>query len=63
MKERSCKPFLKQSSQAYKALKSVVTNKSLLGALNYLKKFNHTETLEVYYSLYNKYSSKRLHFS
>ena len=25
--------------------------------------FNHTGTLEVYHSLYNKYSPKRLHFS
>ena len=44
-------------------MESVVTDKSLLGALKFLTKFNDTETLEVYHSLYNKYSSKRLHFS
>ena len=62
-KELSCKPFLKQSSPAYKALEGIVTDKSLLGALKFLTKFNHTGTLEVYHSLYNKYSPKRLHFS
>ena len=61
--ERSCKPFLKQSSPTYKALESVVTDKSLLGALKFLTKFNHTGKLEVYHSLYNKYSPKRLYFS
>ena len=35
----------------------------MLGALKFLTKFNHTGTLEVYYSLYNKYSPKKLHFS
>ena len=62
-KERSCKPFLKQLNPAYEALESVVINESLLGALKFLTKFNHTGTLEVYHSLYNKYSPKRLHFS
>ena len=62
-KEQSCKPFLRQSSPAYKVLESVDTDKSLLGALKFLTKFNHTGTLEVYHSLYNKYSPKRLHFS
>ena len=54
---------MKQLSPACKALKSIVTFKSLLGALKFLTKFNHTVTLEVYHSLYNKYSPKRLHFS
>ena len=62
-KEQSCKTFLKQLNPAYKALKSIVTDKSLLGALKFLTKFNHTGTLEVYHSLYKKYSPKRLHFS
>ena len=35
----------------------------MLGALRFLTKFNHTGKLEVYHSLYNKYSPKRLHFS
>ena len=54
---------MKQSSPAYKALESVLTDKSLLGALKFLRKFNHTGTLEVYHSLYDKYYPKRLHFS
>ena len=62
-KERSSKPLLKQSSPAYKALESVVTDKSLLGVLKFLTKFNHAGTLEVYNSLYNMYSCKRLHFN
>ena len=48
-KKRSCKAFLKQLSPAYKALESVVTDKSLLGALKFLTKFNYTEALEVYH--------------
>ena len=60
--QRSRKPFLKRSSNAYKALESVVMDKSLLNALPHLTKFNHTGTLEVYHSLYNKFSPKRLHF-
>ena len=35
----------------------------MLGALKFLRKFNHTGTLEVYHSLYDKYYPKRLHFS
>ena len=61
-KERSCKSFLKQSSPACKVLENVATDKSLLGALKSLTKFNYTGTLEVYHSLYNKYYPKRLHF-
>ena len=38
-------------------------DKSILNDLKYLTDFNHTGTLEVYHSLYNKYSPKRLHFS
>ena len=40
-----------------------MTDKNLLGAIKFLTKFNHTGTLEVYHSLYNKYAPKRLHFS
>ena len=38
-------------------------NKRLLNDFKYLTNFNHTGTLEVYHSLYNKYSPKRLYFS
>lgn len=41
----------------------MVKNKTLLSDLKYLKNFNHTGSLEVYHSLYNKYCPKRLHFS
>ena len=39
------------------------SDKRLLNDLKYVTDFNHTDTLEVYHSLYNKYSPKRLHFS
>ena len=57
------KPWLKESSFAYAAIQRVVSDKNLLSDLKYLTKFSHTRTLEVYHSLYNKYSPKRLHFS
>ena len=38
-------------------------NKRLLNDFKYLTNFNHTGTLEVYHSLYNKYSPKCLYFS
>ena len=38
-------------------------DKTLLKDLKHLTDFNHTGTLEVYHSLYNKYTPKRLHFS
>ena len=62
-KQRSTKPFLKKSSPAFKALEGVVKSKSILKDLKHLTKFSHTGVLEVYHSLYNKYSPKRLHFS
>ena len=57
------KPWLKESSYAYAALQRIVTDKNLISDLKYLTEFNHTGTLEVYHSLYNKYSPKRIHFS
>ena len=57
------KAWLKESSFAYAALKKIVLDKRLLNDLKYLTDFNHTGTLEVYNSLYNKFSPKRLHFS
>lgn len=62
-REQREKVWLKKNSPSYKALEKVVTNKSLISALKYLTSFNHTGTLEVYHSLYNKYCPKRLHFS
>ena len=40
-----------------------MTDKLLLNDLKYLTDFNHTGTLEVYHSIYNKCSPKRFHFS
>ena len=61
--QRSRKPFLSKDSPSYIALEKVVLDPNLLGAFDYLTKFSHTGTLEVYHSLYNKYCPKRLHFS
>ena len=57
------KAWLKESSFAYVAVKKIVLDKRLLNDLKYLIDFNHTGALEVYHSLYNKSSPKRLHFS
>lgn len=57
------KPWLKESSFAYADLQRIVSDKNLISDLKHLTHFNHTGTLEVYHSLYNKYSPKRLHFS
>ena len=62
-KERAAKPFLKTRSAAFTTLERVVKENSLINDLKYLINFNHTGTLEVYHSLYNKYCPKRLHFS
>ena len=62
-KERASKPFLKTRSAAFTTLERVVKEKSLINDLKYLTNFNHTGTLEVYHSLYNKYCPKHLHFS
>ena len=43
--------------------KMLVKEKSLLNDLKYLTTLNHTGTLKVYHSLYNKYCLKPLHFS
>ena len=61
--QRSRKPFLSKDSASYIALENVVLDKNLLGAFDNLTSFNHTGTLEVYHSLYNKFCPKRLHFS
>ena len=63
LQEIKMKAWLKESSLAYAALRKILTDKSLLNDLKYLTDFNHTGTLEVYHSIYNKHSPKRLHFS
>lgn len=62
-RETKEKVWLRRGTPAHNALEKVVANKRLLSDLKYLTSFNHTGTLEVYHSLYNKYCPKRLHFS
>ena len=57
------KAWLKESSFVYPALKKIVLHKRLPNDLKYLTYFNHTGTLDVCHSFYNKYSPKLLHFS
>ena len=57
------KAWLKESWFAYATLKKIALDKRLLNDPKYLTDFNHTGTLEVHHSLYNKYSPKPLHFS
>ena len=61
--EQLQKPFLKLHSPTYIVLEKIVLDKATLSDLKYLTNFNHTGTLEVYHSLYNKYCPKWLHFS
>ena len=63
LQELKLKAWFKESSFVYAALKKIVLDKRLLSDLKYLTDFNHTSTLEVYHSLYNKHSPKREHFS
>ena len=61
-RDRLEKTWPKEGSPAYKALETVVKEKTLLNDLQHLTEFNHTGQLEVYHSSYNKYCPKRLHF-
>ena len=61
--EAKSKEWIKPESDAFKALQTVVLNKSLLSDLKYLTEFSHTGNLEVYHSLYNKWIPKSQHFS
>ena len=44
-------------------MQNIVLEKKPLDHLPYLAKFCHTGVLEVYHSLYNKWATKRQHFS
>ena len=61
--DQKSRKWLREGTPSYKALTDIVNNKHLLADLKYLIKFNHTDELEVYHSLYNKYCPKRQHFS
>ena len=57
------KPWLKLTESSFNQLKVIIASKRLIKDLKYLCDFNHTGTLEIYHSLYNKYCPKRLSFS
>ena len=61
--EQRGKLWLKEGSEAFKALQEIVFEKKLLSDLEHLTKYSHTGNLEVYHALINKYAPKREHFS
>ena len=54
---------LNPTSDAFKALQSIVLDKHISGDLNYLTRFSHTGILEIFHALYNKWIPKSQHFS
>lgn len=61
--EQRTKPWLKASSEAFKALHKIVSDTKFLQDLEHLTKYSHTGNLEVYHAVINKYAPKRQHFS
>ena len=61
--EQRTKPWMKLERSSFRALKEIIASNNLIKDLKYLSDFNHTGTLEIYHSLYNKYCPKRLSFS
>ena len=57
------KLWLNPTSDAFKALQSLVLDKHVLGDLKYLTKFSHTGILEIFHVLHNRWISKSQHFS
>ena len=55
--------WLNPTSDAFKALQSIVLDQHILGGLNYLTKFYHTGILEIFYALLNKWIPKHLYLS
>ena len=51
------------TSDAFKALQSIVLDKHVLADLKYLTKFSHTGILEIFRALHNKWIPKIQHFS
>ena len=62
-KRRKKKKAVLPGSPSFLALEKNVKSQYLLGDLKHLTNFNHTVTLEVYHSAYNKYCLNQLHFS
>ena len=54
--------WLKTDSPSFLALKNVIENKKILADIKYLSKICHTENLEVFHSVLNKYCPRTLHF-
>ena len=57
------KNWLNPTSESFKALQDIVFRNSILKDISCLTKFYHTGTLEVYYSLYNRWLPKSIYFS
>ena len=55
--------WLDPKSHSFKALQTVVLDKTLINDLKRLTRFSHTGSLEVYHSLLNKWVPKSTHFS
>ena len=62
-KDARRKPWLKPDSDAFKASQTIALDKNTLKELQYLTKFSHTGSLEIYHALYYKWLPKREHFS
>ena len=54
---------LNPTSDAFKALQSIVLDKHVLGDLKYLTKFSQTGILEIFHALYNKWIPESQHFT
>ena len=57
------KEWLDRNSDSFKILQTVFLNKTLINDFKHLTRFSHTESLEVYHSLFNKSVPKSTHFS
>ena len=55
--------YLCKDTPVFFTLISIIEDVKLLADMEYLTQFKHTGNLEVYHSVINKYSPKRLHFS
>ena len=62
MKNQRDKEWLDPNSDSFKALKTVVLDKTLINDMKHLTRFSHTGSLEVYHSLLNKWVPKSTHF-
>ncbi|XP_063049438.1 uncharacterized protein LOC134445044 isoform X2 [Engraulis encrasicolus] len=60
--EQKMKRWLREDSDAFKGLQTIVEEKRLLKDLDHMTHFKHTGSLEVYHSMMLKYMPKRLHF-